>query len=143
MGLGHVCAHSEGTLMAVLRARVSVRAGPCTLHGQRAERQAARQPAQLRAAYVPCSIWVPQLCCLPCLPSLHAHSSSHVHCSNHTGFRNGSKWGPMPGAELCTAPPASNRRPSDQGLRATLRVCSPKEKMSRVTGAVHAQLHSL
>lgn len=49
-GLGHVCAHSEGTLMAVLRARVSVRAGLCTLCRQSAERQAARQPAQLRAA---------------------------------------------------------------------------------------------
>lgn len=53
----------------------------------------------------------------------------------------------MPGAELCTAPlgtasPAPKRRPSDQGLRATLGVCGPKEKMSRVTGAVHAQLHS-
>lgn len=71
-----------------------------------------------------------------------------MRCSSHAGFRNGSKWGPMPGAELCTAPLgtaslAPNRRPSEQGLRATLGVRSPKEKMSRVTGAVHAQLHPL
>lgn len=82
------------------------------------------------------------------LPSLHTHSSSHVRCSRHAGFRNGSKWGPTPGAELCTAPlgtasAAPNRSPSEQGLRATLGVRGPKEKMSRVTGAVHAQLHPL
>lgn len=99
MGLGHVCAHSEGTLMAVLRARVSVRAGLYTLRGQRVHGVRACREAGCKATSTAesCKCTLLHLgptASLPplCLPSLHTHSSSHVRCSSHAdaGFRNGS-----------------------------------------------------